>query len=232
MKYLRLSMAVAAALTLAGCAVSNGPVRVGPTYEDAAASKFMAANRTAINTLVAGIDLAQLAGAPVLVATVVNVNDLRRAAPLGRTLSEQYASIMVANGFNVKELKLRGDVFGGELPASGGGCAPLEQIGGEKAQMRVNLRSRYAYRHRPDRAWPRLRPAQRRRRQQAAAGTALTIQPLPQQNPAPARFFYIVVSLATLSASHFTPWRVKFICARASSPLPSSIKTLPSPNLA
>jgi hypothetical protein len=111
MNYLRMGMAIAAALTLAGCAVSNGPARLGPTYEDAAASKFMAANRTAINTLVNGIDLAQLAGAPVLVATVVNVNDLRRAAPLGRTLSEQYASIMVANGFNVKELKLRGEVF-------------------------------------------------------------------------------------------------------------------------
>ncbi len=110
MKYLRLSMAMAAALVLAGCA-NNSPVRLGPTYEEAAASKFMAANRTAINTLVTGIDLTQLAGAPVLVATVVNVNDLRRAAPLGRTLSEQYASVMVANGFNVKELKLRGDVF-------------------------------------------------------------------------------------------------------------------------
>lgn len=110
MNYLRLSMAVAAALTLAGCS-APAPVRLAPTYEEAAASKFMAANRTAVNTLVNGLDVTQLAGAPVLVATVVNVNDLRRAAPLGRTLSEQYASTMVANGFNVKELKLRGDVF-------------------------------------------------------------------------------------------------------------------------
>ena len=52
-----------------------------------------------------------LAGGPVLVATVVNVNNLTRSAPLGRTLSEQYASHMAALGFNVKELKLRGDVF-------------------------------------------------------------------------------------------------------------------------
>ena len=110
MNYLRLSMAVAAAVTLAGCS-TPAPVRLAPTYEEAAASKFMAANRSAINTLVTGIDLNQLAGAPVLVATIVNVNDLRRAAPLGRTLSEQYASTMVANGFNVKKLKLRGEVF-------------------------------------------------------------------------------------------------------------------------
>ena len=43
---------------------------------------------------------------------------------------------------------------------------------------------------------------------------------------------HTTVSLATFSASHFTPCRGKLICARASSPLPSSICTLPSPNLA
>ncbi|HOK12824.1 MAG TPA: FlgO family outer membrane protein, partial [Ottowia sp.] len=34
-----------------------------------------------------------------------------RSAPLGRTLSEQYASHMAAQGFNVKEVKLRGELF-------------------------------------------------------------------------------------------------------------------------
>ncbi|MDQ3058412.1 MAG: FlgO family outer membrane protein [Pseudomonadota bacterium] len=113
MNYLRLSLAaaVAAMVVLTGCSTSSSNARQEPTYEDAANNKFMNANREAINRLVAGVDLAKVAGAPVLVATVVNVNDLRRAAPLGRTLSEQYASAMVANGFNVKELKLRGDVF-------------------------------------------------------------------------------------------------------------------------
>ena len=114
MNYLRLSLAAAAAATvaLAGCSTSTGSsAHLEPTYENAANSKFMNANREAINRLVAGVDLTRLAGTPVLVATVVNVNDLRRAAPLGRTLSEQYASFMVASGFNVKELKLRGDVF-------------------------------------------------------------------------------------------------------------------------
>lgn len=55
--------------------------------------------------------MSSLGTGPVLVATVVNVNDMSRSAPLGRTLSEQYASHMAALGFNVKELKLRGDVF-------------------------------------------------------------------------------------------------------------------------
>ena len=61
--------------------------------------------------LTAGFDLSAAGSGPVLVATVVNVNDLSRSAPLGRTLSEQYASHMAASGFNVKEIKLRGDVF-------------------------------------------------------------------------------------------------------------------------
>jgi secreted PhoX family phosphatase len=41
----------------------------------------------------------------------------------------------------------------------------------------------------------------------------------------------IGVSLATLRASHFVPWRLKFTWARASSPAPSTASTLPSPNL-
>ena len=112
MKYAGLTAAIACSLTLSACSWTNsGSGRLGPTYEDAAVNRFVGVNEGAIKRLVAGVDPATLAGAPVLVATVVNVNDLRRAAPLGRTLSEQYASFMVASGFNVKELKLRGDVF-------------------------------------------------------------------------------------------------------------------------
>ena len=100
---LRSLVLASGALVLGGCALTPN--------EDPASSKFVNANRDAIQRLVTGLDMPKLAASPVLVATVVNVNDLRRAAPLGRTLSEQYASHMVANGFNVKELKLRGDVF-------------------------------------------------------------------------------------------------------------------------
>lgn len=112
MNYSGLTAALACAIALSGCSwTSSNTGRLGPTYEEAAVNKFVGVNQGAITKLVAGVDLSALAGAPVLVATVVNVNDLRRAAPLGRTLSEQYASFMVASGFNVKELKLRGDVF-------------------------------------------------------------------------------------------------------------------------
>lgn len=107
----RISMLCAVALAaLAGCTTAPAP-RIDVTYEDAVANRFVATNREAINKLVAGFDLGPMGDTPVLVATIVNVNDMRRSAPLGRTLSEQYATHMVNAGFNVKEMKLRGDVF-------------------------------------------------------------------------------------------------------------------------
>jgi hypothetical protein len=110
MKSYALLTALAAAL-LAGCASNTAPVRAEPTYQEAASSQFLQSNAEAVTKLVAGFDIQSLGGGPVLVATVVNVNDLSRSAPLGRTLSEQYASVMAGKGFNVKEIKLRGDVF-------------------------------------------------------------------------------------------------------------------------
>jgi hypothetical protein len=111
MKSTALLTALAAAALLAGCANNGTPVRMEPTYQEAANNQFLANSRDAVAKLTAGFDLSTLGSGPVLVATVVNVNDLSRSAPLGRTLSEQYASHMASSGFNVKEIKLRGDVF-------------------------------------------------------------------------------------------------------------------------
>ena len=105
------ALALAAAL-LSGCtATPPVQVRAEPSYQEAANNAFLHSSRDAIAKLVAGIDTSTLGASPVLVATVVNVNDLSRSAPLGRTLSEQYSTQMAANGFHVKEIKLRGDVF-------------------------------------------------------------------------------------------------------------------------
>ena len=104
-------LTVLAGVVLAGCANTSAPVRMEPTYQEAASSQFIQTSRDAVAKLTTGFDMGNLGAGPVLVATVVNVNDLSRAAPLGRTLSEQYASHMAASGFNVKEIKLRGDLF-------------------------------------------------------------------------------------------------------------------------
>ena len=104
-------LTVLAGALLVGCASNNAPVRVEPTYQEAASNLFLQSNGDAVSKLVAGFDMSTLGSGPVLVATVVNVNDMSRSAPLGRTLSEQYASVMAGKGFNVKEIKLRGEVF-------------------------------------------------------------------------------------------------------------------------
>lgn len=113
MKPHALAIAAASVALLAGCSTSSNSVYVKPepTYEDAQKSPFVSANRDAIQKLLAGLDLKAYQSTPMLVATVVNVNDLRKTAPLGRTLSEQYASNLVSSGLLVKELKLRGDIF-------------------------------------------------------------------------------------------------------------------------
>ena len=108
-----LTLAALGAALLAGCSTTSGTayVKPEPSYEDAQKSPFVSANRDAIQKLVTGVDLKAYQNTPMLVATVVNVNDLRKTAPLGRTLSEQYASHLVSHGLLVKELKLRGDIF-------------------------------------------------------------------------------------------------------------------------
>lgn len=100
-----------ATLFAAGCAQQAPQLRTEPTYQEAASAPLLQSSRGAVTRLIADLDVASTGPGPVLVATVVNVNDLSRSAPLGRTLSEQYATNMAALGFDVKEIKLRGDVF-------------------------------------------------------------------------------------------------------------------------
>lgn len=106
-----LALITVGALSLTACAPQQTIARADPTYESAQQDRFQATNRAAAMQLVTGLDRFELGDAPVLVATIVNINDLRRTAPLGRTLSEQYTTALVQRGFNVKEVKLRGDLF-------------------------------------------------------------------------------------------------------------------------
>ncbi|MEW6694970.1 hypothetical protein Tther_02019 [Tepidimonas thermarum] len=101
------AFALATAVVLTGC--STAPKTALPTYEQAAAHPFLQANRDAMTQLLAGLPPALVS--PLLVATIVDVNDLRVSSPLGRTLSEQYSSAAAAAGIDVREMKLRGDVF-------------------------------------------------------------------------------------------------------------------------
>ena len=117
MRRLTTLAAVACATVLAGCASWTEPaqpvstVRSEPTYQSADASIFLANSQDAINKLTASVAPQSTGTGPVLVATVVNVNNMGASSPLGRTLSEIYANQMAARGFYVKEVKLRTDLY-------------------------------------------------------------------------------------------------------------------------
>ena len=77
-----LPAALAAAALLSACAVPapapspefSAARRGEPTYQSAAANPFIASSRAAVDELVKGLNTEELGEAPVLVATVVNVN--------------------------------------------------------------------------------------------------------------------------------------------------------------
>lgn len=109
--------ALASAAVLAGCSTWSEPaqpvstVRTEPTYQSADASIFLANSQDAIAKLTANVSPGNVGTGPVLVATLMNVNNMTVSSPLGRTLSEIYATQMAARGFNVKEVKLRGELY-------------------------------------------------------------------------------------------------------------------------
>ena len=80
MNFKLILSALAAVAVLGACGAPNA-VRMDPTYDEAASSKFVGLNRDAVNRLIGNYDRVPLGETPVLVATIVNINDMRRAAP-------------------------------------------------------------------------------------------------------------------------------------------------------
>lgn len=113
MMHCKLAFLTLSSLVVAGCVTPQSVVQppTKPTYAAATQHPFLHSSRSAVDELLRGWDVSQLQQSPVLVATIVNVNKLDHSAPLGRTLSELYASQLVSQGLNVKEMKLRGTVY-------------------------------------------------------------------------------------------------------------------------
>jgi TolB-like protein len=100
-------------LLLAGCAdmPSNTPPPPPPKYITAADSDFIRANYAAAESLVNTAMGALDKSSPIIVATVVNIDNLEQSSTLGRSVSEQVASKLANMGYSVKEVKLRGTLF-------------------------------------------------------------------------------------------------------------------------
>ncbi|HQR04012.1 MAG: hypothetical protein JSR19_09700 [Proteobacteria bacterium] len=96
-------VALFCALALAACA--------GPSYQGAQNSEFTSANYAAVDKLVSATAVPIDKNTPLLVATVVNIDSLNKSSRFGRLISEQIASRLTQQGFNVVEMKLRSDIY-------------------------------------------------------------------------------------------------------------------------
>lgn len=94
-------------LLLSGCVAQP----TGSSYNTAADSQFIKANYMAAESLVKTSLTALDKTAPIIVATLVNIDNLEQSSTLGRAVSEQVASRLANMGYMVKEVKLRGTLF-------------------------------------------------------------------------------------------------------------------------
>lgn len=94
----------AAALLLAGCAtfVPEGEVVPASLY---------AASYRATDLLAASAEGELDRGKPLIIATLVDIDDLERSSTLGRFLSESVSTRLTQNRFRMVELKLQGAVY-------------------------------------------------------------------------------------------------------------------------
>ncbi len=113
MRMVRFLALCTAILGLVGCAdTPSNPRQPAPvTAED-----FIASTYAAVDHLVTQLEGRQdrhLVRKPavVIVATLVNIDELTESSRLGRSVSEQVAARLTQKGYQVVELKLRGNLF-------------------------------------------------------------------------------------------------------------------------
>jgi TolB-like protein len=82
-----------------------------PTYEEAQNNKFIQANYAATDHLLASLTQPLDTRVPLVVATLVNIDELTESSRLGRAISEQIGARLITQGYPVVELKLRGNIF-------------------------------------------------------------------------------------------------------------------------
>lgn len=100
----RIAALIFAVVLSAACAT-------GPTYQAAETSEFTQANYSAVDKLVTATAVPVAKNAPLLVATMVNIDSMNQSSRFGRLISEQIATRLTQLGHGVVEMKLRNDVY-------------------------------------------------------------------------------------------------------------------------
>ncbi|GAB6113135.1 FlgO family outer membrane protein [Desulfomicrobium salsuginis] len=108
----KIILTIISLLFVSGCvAGAQQSIMVDPTYADAANSKFVEANYKATDALMSSLTQQLDNRVPLVVSTIVNIDELTESSRLGRTISEQIGSRLTNLGYQVVELKLRSNIF-------------------------------------------------------------------------------------------------------------------------
>lgn len=99
-----------AAASLIGC--SNTPnQKPDPTWEQAASNPLIPANYRAADGLLAQISRSIGKSQSLIIATVVNIDNLDQSSTLGRLISEQVSARFTQAGYRMIEMKFRNNVY-------------------------------------------------------------------------------------------------------------------------
>lgn len=112
MKKALLVSLVSAGVLLTGCetSASKGATVREPTYQDARDNQFIPANQAAAKRLMADLHKHVPPPGLLIIASLVDVDDLNRSSTFGRIVSEQVSAEFTKARYNMRELKLRNSV--------------------------------------------------------------------------------------------------------------------------
>lgn len=99
-----------AVVSLTGCSGTPGQ-KPEPTWEQAANNPLIPANYKAADALLAQVRASLGKSQPLIIATVVNIDNLDQSSTLGRLISEQVATRFTQAGYRMVEMKFRNNVY-------------------------------------------------------------------------------------------------------------------------
>lgn len=80
-------------------------------YDNVENGKFVQENYKATDVLISTLTRQLDSNVPLIVSTLVSIDELTESSRLGRTISEQIGSRLTHSGFQVVEMKLRSNIF-------------------------------------------------------------------------------------------------------------------------
>lgn len=102
-------LALPLALLLNGCATNKD--KEERNYTTISSNQFIDANYRAADALVRQLAGKLTTDKPLIVATVVNIDELEQTTTLGRLISEQLSTRLAQGGLSMVEMKLRNNVY-------------------------------------------------------------------------------------------------------------------------